>query len=233
MRLKLPPFDVLKRINAVISLGAVFRSLGEIMHDKYEIKKEPSPQDLDEWYGENYSTWYKDTLAILEECFEDSTPATMFKYPREMVHLEDVNAESKGHKPLSSIQSRLNVLYDLYTMVQESVRTPLAYAKEAAVLSYFGIECGLTPETAEADLCRYMFKFSIGSWQEFEDVYDFMFANKQMKKTWEKGWEKKIVYAYDGVNRKTNKTFGFPILKKDKNLLIALTLPSRFVARLD
>ncbi len=69
-----------------------------------------------------------------------------------------------------------------------------------------------------------MFQYSIGEKVEMIDAYNHIFG--EQRTTFGVTEKDKIKNAVDGINRKANKAFGFPIIAKDTTT-INLTVPAR------
>jgi hypothetical protein len=125
------------------------------------------------------------------------------------------------------LEGGLHILGEYYRQLSEQVFVPLFYIPDKAQLCFFASICPLEADSNEDAVCRFLFKqYSYHEWVEMEDIFVGALGGNRDEYG---GKDKtKIENAYDGVNRKTNEAFGFPVLKKRKTL-IALNLPSRFL----
>ena len=232
MRLKVSPNEALRIVDDLVDFGQTRK--GRIENEYYLLRaqSEYDPHKHNQEYIKTYQDWFDDALIDLRNVFEDITPIEMFKNPKVMVSLERSGVNVTFSQVISSFQSRLNVLYGFYENFSSLVRSPLIYLPEKAKIYFFGIECALKLETNESEICRYMFGYPIGEFREYAEIYaHFKGDNIDTQPKWPKEWKKVVDSAYKEINRKTNASFGFPILQKEKYLL-AVALPPKFIANL-
>lgn len=129
----------------------------------------------------------------------------------------------------NTFQAKLKVLADHYNDIKDSVRSPLFYLPDRAIICFYDFVCPLKVDSNEASVCAFMFQYSIGEKVEMIDAYNHMFG--EQRTTLGVAEKDKIKNAIDGINRKTNRAFGFPIIAKD-TVTISLTIPARITQNL-
>lgn len=209
MQLKVSPKQALGKIDGLLRQGHEIYS--ECKDNFYQTQgRLLLPDEL----AQGIDTWEKEAVDTLTAIFLDYAPVYMF-------HEAD-NGVQYDH-----MRDKLRLLNDYYLSLAEQVRTPLFYIPERAQICFFASVCAIDPDSNEDVLCRYMFEnHSFHEWIEMEDVSIGAFgvgadAYGSRERT-------QIEHAQDGVNRKTNDVFGFPLFLKKKSLL-CLNLPSRFL----
>lgn len=243
MRLKVSPLEALSRIDSMVKEGSKFVPIGHRKYLANESKPASSESLWDVFYQKLASSsaqidqWINKSVKELEEVFQDYTPIYSFSKaghkPFKVIEEVEVLTEESFEMDVEMVEAKLQVLNDFYNSLSALTKTPLFYLAEKAQICFYNFMCQLKPSSDEAELCRYMFDFSIGERQEFSDIYAFIKGeNADLSDEWPKKWANSVVYAYDGVNRKTNKNFRFPIFTKEQNATLALTLPSRFISGL-
>src|SRR3989338_9447216 len=228
MRLKVSPKAALEAVDRLIYEGfKLERAHAETLKSAHSAMRmtAKNQKEIDDWYNK--------TVKTLRAVFIDFAPVYSF--------WKAIEKEKDGKKKdLYLLTSRrdpqdyarmlnggLRVLGEYYRQLSEEVFTPLFYIPDKAQICFFASICPLEPDSNEDAVCRFLFKkYSYHEWVEMEDIVIGAFGgNKDEYSTQDKA---KVENAYDGVNRKTNEAFGFPVLKKRK-ALIALNLPSRFL----
>jgi hypothetical protein len=117
------------------------------------------------------------------------------------------------------------VLVEYYDYLVFQEKSPVRYLADKAEIWLYDLCCSLEPESNESELCRYMFNLGIGEWIETAVLHKAIVGEEYDPKTKNKNV---VVNALDGINRKTNDAFSFPLLKKSKSV-VALAIPSRFI----
>jgi hypothetical protein len=103
----------------------------------------------------------------------------------------------------------------------------LLFLSVSLQICFFASVCGLQPDSNEDTLCKYIFEgYNFNEWVEIEDVFTNAFGGNADE--YDKQDKAKIENAAEGVNKKTNDAFGFPVFQQKKTLL-SLHLPSRFL----
>lgn len=244
MRLNVSPKQALAEINQLVLQASVH--LCSIESDHYEkvhvyqsnksnkknyrqtvaFKKDVDKYDKDFW------AWHELATETLLNIFTDYVPVYAFKYARTKMKsfIDEVKDDDEYFRLLiEDYRMRVDALVQHYNELQKLVKSPLFYLPESAALCFYDFVCPLKADSNEASLCRFMFEHSIGEKVEMIDVYNHMFGEQR---TALGATEKdKIKNAVDGINRKTNKTFGFPIIAKD-TATINLTIPARITQNL-
>jgi hypothetical protein len=193
-------------------------------HDGFESKiAEPKMEALEQQYDD----WFYETKELLEGIFMDFTPVHTFMDARgEFYSNPSPFGGSYGFAKYINVtrtlDAKIAVLIDFYKTLSEDIRSPLTYLIDQAKVCFYDFVCPMKVDSNEASLCAFMFQYSIGEKVEMEDIFTDGFGGNRDEYC---GKDRtKIKNAYDGINRKTNEVFGFPILKKDGTTL-CLTLP--------
>lgn len=181
-------------------------------------------------YRDKFEGWMNKCIAVLKGIYLDSAPVCYFiNYYTE---LQDVKYDVGFYRIERNFEDKLTVLTQYYREVGDFVKSPLLYLEDKSQVWFNDFVVQLVPETNEAALCRYMFRFGIGEWREYAEIYEFIKGEKARSGTnWPKNWRKVVDSAYDGVNRKTKHRFNFPLIERGK-MQLCLSLPSRFVANI-
>ena len=176
-----------------------------------------------------YDGWCDETKKILEDMFMDFTPVHTFMdatgefysspspFGRSWRSVKYINISR-------NLDAKVAVLIGFYKTLSEDIRSPMTYLIDQAKVCFYDFVCPLKADSNEASLCAFMFQFSIGEKVEMIDAYSHIFG--EQRTTLGATEKDKIKNAVDGINRKTNKTFGFPIIAKDTTT-INLTVPAR------
>ncbi len=170
--------------------------------------------------------WLDLCKATLKEIFIDSAHFYRFvSASKEVVIQRRYNSKFIQIELL--LEAKLDVLSDYFFELYPLASAPLSYNPESARIHYYDFVQQLVPDTHEASLCSLLFQKGIGETVDFTDAYAFMTGEslEEIHK-WKNGWKNTITGAYDGINRKTNKSFGFNLLSKSKNQ-ICLNFPGR------
>lgn len=195
-------------------------------HDGFSSKiAEPRMEELER----QYEDWRDETTEILEGIFMDFTPIHTFMDARgEFYSNPSPFGGSYGFAKYINITRNLDakvaVLMGFYKALSEGIRSPLTYLIDQAKVCFYDFVCQLKTDSNEASLCAFMFQHSIGEKVEMIDAYNHIFG--EQRTTLGAAEKDKIKNAVDGINRKANKTFGFPIIAKDTTT-INLTVPAR------
>jgi len=217
--------------NSITGFSEVMRSISEVARPTFSFRKEKVPRGIICDYEKQYDSWYGKALSVLEGMFQDFAPVYRFKTSLELTKFKDLFLVGDDYEKfihvLDRFDSNLSTLVSFYNDLKVFVRSPLVYLQDKAQLWFYDFSCQLTPDSNESELCKYLFQFGVGDWKEFLDIHEAIKGDIPAKK----GWDKIVLNAYDGINKKTNKHFGFNILKKQGKLM-ALEIPSRFVANL-
>ena len=191
---------------------------------------EPRMDELEQ----RYADWRDETKELLEGIFMDFTPVHTFMDARGEFYSETspFGRSWRFEKYINvtrTLDAKIAILIGFYEALSDGIRSPLTYLPDQAKICFYDFVCPLTADTNESLLCGFMFGFSIGEKVEMEDIFAGAFHGN--KEDFCGKDRETIKNAYDGINRKTNDVFGFPILKKDGTTL-CLTLPSRVAANL-
>lgn len=171
-----------------------------------------------------YDEWDERTKVALQEIFTDFSPVYSFvnargewsSHPMDKLFEKYINLDRR-------LEAKVNTLIGFYNALSANIRSPLIYLKDQAKLCFYDLVCPLKADSNEAALCSFVFQSSIGEKIEMIDAYNHIFGEQAEPSAAEKD---KIKNAVDGINRKTNKIFGFSILATDKST-ISIRLPAR------
>jgi len=182
---------------------------------------------------QQFADWRDRTTKGLEDIFMDFTPVHTFmdavgefysqSFPFRERHTQDYINITRH------LDAKVEVLIGFYKALSENVRSPLIYLPDQAKVCFYDFICPLKTDSNEASLCTFIFQHSIGEKVEMIDAYNHMFGEERT--TLGVTEKDKIKNAADGINRKTNKIFGFPIIAKDTTT-ISLTIPARVTQNL-
>lgn len=221
MRLKVSPKEAITTIDRLIYEGyEIYSSLRDSpssMIDDINLSH-PDRLKVSEWHGK--------VIDELTATFIDFTPVYLFLQP---MHEHDDNFQNFMHSKRYStmLKSGLQVLSGYYQGLSEQVYTPLFYISDRAQICFFASVCPLQPDSNEDALCRYMFdNHSFNEWVEMTDIFTRAFGGSADE--YDKQDRAKVENAAEGVNKKTNEAFEFPVFRQKKTLL-SLHLPSRFL----
>lgn len=194
------------------------------------------PNKIIKIYQTDYDNWFESVENSLKDIYEDFIPTYLFSHANVKVERTDFPFTSRAYEDFKLIKAHLEseifVLVKLYKELQNNIKSPLIYLSDKAQICFYDFICQLTANTTETELCNFLFKSSIGELKEHADAYAYINGEDiDMQHEWDKNWQRKIINAYDGINKKTIKSFGFPIIRKEKTL-IGLNLPTRFIKEL-
>lgn len=176
-----------------------------------------------------YKDWSDETKELLEGIYMDFTPVHTFMDARgEFYSNPSPFGGSHGFERYINItrnlDARVAILIGFYKTLSEDIRSPLTYLIDQAKVCFYDFVCPLKVDSNEASLCAFMFQHSIGEKVEMVDVYSHIFGEQRTTLGAEQ--KDKLKNAADGINRKTNKVFGFPIIATDATTM-NLTVPAR------
>lgn len=177
---------------------------------------------------DEFASWRDETKKIIEDVFMDFTPVYSFMDASGEWYTEAFPFGERRSgwyiNMTRELDAKIAVLIGFYKTLSENIRSPLTYLPNQAKLCFYDMVCPLKTDSNEASLCTFMFQHSIGEKVEMIDVYNHIFGEQEtiLGKT----GKDKIKNAVDGINRKTNKSFGFAIIAKDSTS-INLTIPAR------
>gem|GEM_PF-4407367 len=180
-----------------------------------------------------FADWRDRTKQGLESVFMDFTPVHTFMDARGEWYSQSFPLGERRTEEYINITRQLDakvaVLIGFYKTLSENIRSPLIYLPDQAKVCFYDFICPLKAGDNEASLCVFLFQHSIGEKVEMVDAYNYMFGDQHL--TLDTIEKNKIKNAADGINRKTNKAFGFPIVAKDTNT-VNLTVPTRVTQNL-
>jgi len=215
MRLKVSPKEALTKIDLLLEEGY------ELLIDCCRIAQ---------GRGEMLDDWNHKTVVELGKIFMDFSPLYEFlKVDKEAGEDESIQIKRivDADNGSQELRESLDVLNSYCQQLSAQLYTPLFYIPDKAQVCFFVSICTLEPDSNEDALCRYMFHHhNFHEWVEMEDIFASGFGGN--REEYDKQDKVKIDNAYDGVNRKSNEAFDFPVFKKKKSLL-CLNLPSRFL----
>lgn len=241
MRLKKSPKEALLQIDCLVKEGSKildwirgedwdsFRnpiSFGDYLDEQEEI--ETSDPQEPEFVANEIEFWNKKAIKELREIFMDESP--IYKFRDAIGYIFDKREHKKEYIKLENgLVSKISILVNYYEQLHSLVSSPLVYITEKAQIWFYDFVVQLEPDSNEASLCGFMFNFGIGELKEFEDIYAHVKGESiEESDQWPKNWKAMLNNAYDGINKKANKTLGFNILSKTKNQL-SISFPNRFI----
>lgn len=242
MNLKVTPKEALKTINALLYEAAALRSdfIGEYWSSDLErveelvgsrvnpmeatIRASSLPSLLD-----RLNKFKKMVGDRLVDVYEEVAPAMLFVIADRKVTTDHIPKTEDG--PYFYFEKELDLSIDFleskYQEVRALMRSPLQFIKKSAALVYFDAVCKLSLDSNEALLCDIMTDLSIGEQREMDEIFELM--SNEEPENFPKEWKKTIKNAIEGVNTKTNETFGFPIFRIKKST-VSLVLPTDLIA---
>lgn len=220
MRLKVSPKEALKRLDNAIKTGYALHA-DSMDLDGLEIDSDfkNAPEYL----------WFIKVERMLTSIFLDFAPVFRFVrvksssnlyLPKRIFYPNQGQIEEK--KP---VEQGIDVLLGYYDEILKEIRSPLRYIPEKAEIWLYDICCKLEPETNESELCKYMFKFGYGEYQEIAEIHKHILGEKYEPRTKS---AKTVQNALNGINTKTNDLFGFALLSVRKSV-VALSIPYQYI----
>lgn len=188
-------------------------------------------QDTIDDYEARHVKWVKKVEKSLKEIYEDFTPVYLFMHVKVEYSTQPYSGSilSQFAKIKETIRAQTNVLADFYKELLSDIKSPLFYIPEKSQICYYDFICQLQSDSNEAQLCAFLFQFSFGESKEMADGYAHMTGEStEESDSWPKNWKIQMKAACDGINSKTKKLFGFPIIQRE-NLSIKLVFSSRFL----
>lgn len=231
MQLKVSPKYALQVIDDLIKKT---RNTILTIESSYKLKESMGiqPDVYNAEYRGILDEWYPDAVQRLESLIIDYAPIDSFKFPQLGISqaIKQVGVNIHYSNILSAFISRIHVLQNFYKEISKNIKSSLCYLPDKTQIWFYDFCLQLKPETNESELCRFMFQFGIGEEKELAAIYAFLKGEDvdEIEK-WGKNWSATVKSAYESLNEKTKKRFGFPIYKKEKNVLL-LEFPSRFIA---
>lgn len=213
MRLKVSSKEALKVVDNLVAKGY------KLSRDPYFAMVSDKDKLVEEWFDE--------ARVALRHIFFDAVPlyrVLKCRAPKERsfsLYLYKKNEIP----PEKDLEKALDVLVEYYDYFVSQDKSPVKYLAEKSEIWLYDFCCKLEPESNEAELCKYMFQFGIGAFQEMAEIHKHITGEEYDPKAKDKNV---VVNALDGVNRKTNEIFKFPLFEKKKSV-VALSIPSRLV----
>jgi len=258
MRLKVPPSVALKQIDSLIESGEDgFQFTLKIWLDAHddevrlsEKMRKETPKIIggspDEIYPvitdqelkavkEKYDSWKERCTTTLKSVFLDYTPLHIFTTAD--VPIRETSALYRQHKndqKCDEISDRwrpeINVLISFYSELSKNAKSPLFYIPEKAQICFYDFVVQLTPETNEATLTEKLFEQAIGELIDDYELYEHITGEDTESGLGMDSKAKSLLKnAVDGINRKTDKYFGFPLVRQSKGK-IALIPPTKRIS---
>lgn len=211
MRLKVSNKEALLKIDSLIEKGFIL-----IKEDR---KKSNSIGQIDNWFEE--------TARVLKAVFTDFAPIYKFLRPHYPEDLRPFEPEKTqwSRSQSGDIQPAVDTLLSYYDEIGKYDNSPLRFNSKKAAIWLYDICCQLEPESNEAEICRYMFKFAYGEYKEISQIHKFILGEDHNPKA-KNG--KTVLNALEGVNSKTKEIFGFTLFTKKKSV-VALSIPAPFI----
>ncbi|MBP6945168.1 hypothetical protein KBD61_04430 [Patescibacteria group bacterium] len=218
MKIKIPVHDALKRLDSLLAEAMVIHTLE--LNDEEEIQN-------------RRDKWLLKAQKHTSEIFEDTEPSyrlsSLTDRPRPSSKYTKYGAITSGsvlEEPEryyeENYKKKISMVAEMYREVEKMLKVPLRYVFSSSRLYHYDLVCQLKRDSFEESLCRYMFDaHDFGEFVECDVIGE---ALKEDYVSNEKERTEKIKAAANEINRKTNKTFGFPIFKTVKSQ-IALTYP--------
>ncbi len=220
--------------SAMNMLSAQSRSLTEAFEasNSFVLGADVVSDEVIDEYAERYWKWNRKALKELKAVFQHFAPLYKFESNLDFTEFKDLLLGNANYRRFTNLldrfDSNLRTLVSFYDDFKNSMKSPLVYIDEKSQIWFFDFMCQLKAGSNEAALCSFMFQHGIGEIKEYADIYEYVTGETDK---FPKNWEKTIKSSYHGVNLKTNKLFGFPILKKE-GLTLALHLPTNFIGSL-
>ena len=179
---------------------------------------------------ERFQEWRDRTETELTAIYMDFTPMYAFRnsygeYYAPQIGIGGIDRDYQEYvNTKREIEEKTNTLIGFYNALVDNIRSPLFYLNDRATICFYYFSCPLKADTNEAALCDFLFQRSMGEKMEMLDAYNHITGSHN--ETLNANERKTVTNAYDGINRKTKQSFGFPIVAKDK-MTLRLTLPAR------
>lgn len=211
MRLKVSPKKARQMIDLLIEKG-------------YDISTRTSKDSIvstrivDDWFGL--------VDKGLNKIFPDAAPIyRVFRCQKSSdVYVPDfIRKDDRSIK--DDLEEALDVLLGYYDYFVSKEDCPVQYLKDTCQLWLNDSCCALDPNSNESELCAYMFNFGINEFVGIPEIYKVITGDKYIPKTKDSNLVKNAV---EGVNKKTNKVFGFNLFTKRKNV-VAIYIPSQLL----
>ena len=120
----------------------------------------------------------------------------------------------------------IDFLEKLRESIENQMKCPLQYLKDSAQILYYDVVCQLQPNSFEEQVTQSVMKLTVGEYKGIADLYEDITGDKDDLPS--KKWIQKVKDAINGVNRKTNKTFGFQVFGTQGNT-VSMFLPSQSI----
>ena len=183
-------------------------------------ESQPSSRDIKQYRLQSLE-WEEEVQNSLEKIYSDFIPKYKFKKIEGDYSIlnEDQTPEYKTFLlVISKIEKQLNYLVSQYDDLITQVRSPLVFLEDSLRIVYYDRVVEITPNTDEESLCLCLFDKPIGQTMSYDEIHLRMTGQDEDQRR--KSWRNKVKNAYEAVNVKTRKNFGFPIFEsKGGNLL--------------
>ncbi len=219
MRLKVSPRIAIKKIDDLVRDGYYMINTAD----------EQSTLAIDP-YADLYSNfevfekWTETVTKTLGEIFQDYIKTYNFQ---KIVDPILIARYSSGTLNLNDITKAFDLLAEYYNEISKLSQSPLFYVSEKAQICFLDSICQLEPDSNESNIVKFLFEnSSFGEWISYETIADNALGIHNDE--YDNKAATSISNAYDGINKKTKKQFGFSIVSKSKSLL-SITIPARFL----
>jgi len=223
MNIKITPKDANCKINELIFEG---HKIIAFIRKDHKIKRATSKYneaDDIKIYRQEFDKWYDKATKNLLATYDDYAPLYHFINPPSNA-MVDTGVAMQVSNILNMLELRLDILYEYYTDINRLLKAPLFYIESKSYIMYYDIACPLKHDSNQSELCKFLFRKSIGEYSEKEDIWKYI--QKSEAHTFIKGnndYNPKvdsdtINNAVEGINRNTSQTFGFRIIESKKIL---------------
>lgn len=254
MNLKTTPKEAVKIVDLLVKQGADLLLLVESHETLAEFKRRREAEKLEEspnWaetnmngkpierkpcrkdlkiYKQRYAEWEENIKVALTSIYQDFSPRFQF------TRIEsDYNLVNKKQTPefktfllvTSRLERQLSFLTDKYQELITFLTSPLFFIPTDSRLVYYDRTVELSPDTDENAFCKLMFAIPLGQTKTYSEIYSYLTGElEEESKKWPNNWKNKVRNAYEGVNKKTEKAFGFGIYKSKGKNLIFINIPA-------
>lgn len=195
------------------------------------ISKEEKPRRKDiKSYKERHSEWEENIRNALKSIYQDFSPK--FQFTRIEGDYSLINAKQTPEFKAflittSKFEKQLSFLIAKYQELADFLTYPLFYISADRRLVYYDRVVELSPNTDETMLCDLMFEAPMGQTKTYNEIYSSLTGESEEEtEKWPSNWKNKVRNAYEGVNKKTEKTFGFGVYKSKGKNMIFINIPA-------
>jgi len=240
MRLKVTPFEALKKINELVEKGYKIQKneLENIRVEKVDkvfkmgLSKR-NENEIDTDYHQAVFQWSNDSYNELKNIFKDFT--ILYDFHLRISNEKFLNLISNSEDSLilrahKQFMIQMDILVSYYQDLSTLFKSPLGYDDKRNKLYYLDCHIQLESDSNEACLCKYMFEnYAIGDLVPYEKIYEYITGEVD---TYNHKKDFNIVKnAFGGINKKTCDRWKFPIFSS-KKMFLSLELPPKIISNL-